>query len=181
MSRLRGRERRRRALSLCAAVAFVFGALYLARPRSATELRPLIDLRYPGIRWVDAPTLARWLAREPESLPLLLDVREPEEFAVSQLRDARRVAPNLADVSTLHIEPGATVVVYCAVGLRSAALFARLRASGARNVYNLLGGIFEWAKQGRPLYRGATRAYVVHPYDRLWGTLIRPELRAEAE
>jgi len=175
MSRPGGRKRWRVALGLCAALALLFGALYLARPRSATALRPLIDLRYAGTRWVDAPTLAQWLAREPESLPLLLDVREPEEFAVSHLRGARRVPPNLADVTTLHIEPGATVVVYCSVGLRSAALFARLRAGGARNVYNLLGGIFEWANQGRPLYRGATRAYRVHPYDRLWGTLIRPE------
>ncbi len=171
-----GRKRRRRALGLCAAVAIlVLGALYLAWPRSAAELRPLIDLRHSGIRWVDAPTLAQWLAREPEARPLLLDVREPQEFAVSHLRDARRVPPNLADVTTLHIERGATVVVYCSVGLRSAALFTRLRAGGARNVYNLLGGIFEWANQGRPLYRGATRAYCVHPYDRLWGTLIRPE------
>ena len=172
-----GRKHRRRALSLCAAVAFAFGALYVARPRTPAALRPLIDLRHPGTRWVDAPTLARWLAQEPAVQPLLLDVREPQEFAVSHLRGARRVPPDLADVTTLHIEPGATVVVYCAVGLRSAALFARLRASGARDVYNLLGGIFEWANQGRPLYRGATRAYGVHSYDRLWGTLIRPDLR----
>jgi rhodanese-related sulfurtransferase len=172
-----GRKHWRRALSLCAAVACVFGALYLARPRSAPALRPLIDLRYPGTRWVDPATLAQWLAREPAARPQLLDVREPDEFAVSHLRGARRVAPDLADVSTLQLEPGATVVVYCAVGVRSAALFARLRAGGVRNVYNLLGGLFEWANQGRPLYRGATRAYGAHPYDRLWGTLLRPELR----
>jgi hypothetical protein len=70
------------------------------------------------------------------------------------------------------------VVVYCSVGWRSAALADRLLAAGLDDVHNLRGSIFDWANKGLPLVRDGEPAREVHPYGRLWGLLLRPELRA---
>ena len=70
------------------------------------------------------------------------------------------------------------IVTYCSVGYRSAGVAQRLRAAGFTQVYNLEGSLFRWANEGRPLYRGDTLVHQVHPYDRVWGTLLKEELRA---
>ena len=65
-----------------------------------------------------------------------------------------------------------TVVVYCSVGYRSSQLAQELRRQGFENVFNLEGSLFQWANEGRPLYRGKERAYRAHPYDEEWGQLL---------
>ena len=125
------------------------------------------------------------LVRAPRP-PLLLDVREPAEFAVSHLAGAIQVNPDasLAEVRNL-IGPerrGEPVLFYCSVGFRSSRLAkrvqARLLADGAPEVASLRGGIFAWANQGRPLVdaQGATQA--VHPYDDCRAPLLNPAARA---
>lgn len=179
MERARSPRRKRNwAIGLGLAAIGVGAALYFARPDDPTSLRATIDLRFPDTHWIDGVTLAQRMA-DLAAQPVVLDVREPAEFAVSHLRGARRVDPELVDVGALHLDPDVPVVVYCSVGYRSAAIIPRLRAAGVHDVRNLVGGIFQWATDGRPLYRGESRVSVVHPYDTMWGTLLRPELRAE--
>ena len=52
-----------------------------------------------------------------------------------------------------------------------------LARAGYRRVYNLEGGIFEWANRGHPVYdvRG-NRTRGVHPYDRIWGRMLNRRL-----
>ena len=50
---------------------------------------------------------------------------------------------------------------------------------GYTEVYNLEGSIFAWANEGRPVYRGKERVQVVHPYDKIWGRLLKKSLRKE--
>ena len=76
-------------------------------------------------------------------------------------------------------DPGRTVVVYCSVGYRSSRLAEKLRARGIENVFNLEGSLFQWANEGRPLYRGDERVYEAHPYDDEWGQLLDRRLWAE--
>jgi len=112
--------------------------------------------------------------------PVLLDVREPEEFAVSHLAGARRVDPEASALpeEVLALPRDTPIVAYCSVGYRSAAVVERLRAEGFTRVENLEGSIFRWANEGRPVVRDGTAVREVHPYDRAWGVLLDRRLHA---
>jgi rhodanese-related sulfurtransferase len=138
---------------------------------SPADLRFVIALRFRGVRWVRSPDLAAWMAAEEKPL-LLLDAREEEEFAVSHLAGARRVDPGSGRLDPRDVPVGARVVVYCSVGYRSASVALRVAEAGFERVYNLEGGIFQWANEGRSLHRGSEAVREVHPFDRFWGRLL---------
>lgn len=127
----------------------------------------------------DTDTLAARLA-EPDP-PLLLDVREPAEYAVSHLPGARNLPPDADPALALAEVPrGRPLVVYCSVGWRSAEMARRLLAAGFTDVTNMRGSIFRWVRQGRPLVDTAgapTRR--VHAFGPPWSWLVPPEHRAE--
>lgn len=136
----------------------------------------LIHAECPDIASVSTERLAAWLDDGP---PLLLDVRTPEEYAVSHLPGAVRVDPKAApealtaEVTTRRgSDGGQRVVVYCSVGIRSARVADRLRRAGVGSVYNLDGSIFRWASEGRPVVRDGAPVRAVHPYNALWGRLL---------
>jgi len=89
--------------------------------------------------------------------PLLLDVREPEEFVgeLGHIRGAllvpldalERRLPKLAG----YVERD--VVVVCRAGARSASAGAILRKAGFRRVINLEGGMLAWVAAGLPVQR----------------------------
>ncbi len=158
--------------------AFAVAAFWLWPRLNPELLEPLIASRFPRVRWIDSETLAAWLARPPAMRPVVLDVRTEEEFATSQLQGASRADPQGDDLEALRIPEDATVVLYCSVGYRSAVLAQKLGVAGVDEVYNLRGGIFAWANEGRPVYTKEGPARQVHPYDRLWGRFLRKELWA---
>ena len=135
----------------------------------------LIAEQFPDVAHITTKELADSL--EMDRSVVLLDAREPDEFAVSHLGGAvlARSVDEAADV-VAQAGPNALVVVYCSVGYRSAALAAQLRTDGGPEVVNLEGSIFAWANEGRPLYRGDTRVSAVHPYDESWGVLLHHRL-----
>jgi rhodanese-related sulfurtransferase len=145
------------------------------RPES---MRPLVSARFPSVRWVDTTTLAEWMERPAGGHPIILDARTSEEFAVSHLRGARRVDPEQPAIDSIGIPQEKVVVVYCSVGYRSGAIAEKLEAAGFETVYNLEGGIFAWANEGRPVFQGDRSVKAVHPYDRIWAIFLRPDLRA---
>lgn len=149
-----------------------------ALAQDAASLRSVIAARYPSVRWVRAATLEAWM-REERPL-VLLDARQPDEHRVSHLAGARRVDPDHPDVASLAVPEGARVVVYCSVGWRSAAVAEALTRAGHAHVFNLEGGVFAWANEGRPVVRGGRPVRAVHPYDATWGRLLRRELHAYA-
>ena len=101
---------------------------------------------------------------------VLLDAREPEEYAVSHLPGALCLGYDKVDWKVLEgIDPQARIIVYCSVGYRSERIGEQLLAKGYKRVYNLYGGIFDWANQGYPLYQGDKTVQKVHPYNRSWG------------
>jgi rhodanese-related sulfurtransferase len=150
----------------------------LAHADDPAELRPVIEARYPDVGWIDAITLRAFMGRPPDGGLVLLDSRSEAEFAVSHLRGARRVDPDATDFASLELPPGALVIVYCSVGWRSAAVADRLRRAGVRAL-NLEGGIFFWANQGLPVYRGRRRVAEVHPFDATWGRYLDRGRRAD--
>jgi adenylyltransferase/sulfurtransferase len=87
--------------------------------------------------------------------PSLLDVREPYEWTIARLPDARLVPLDALPDAVSTLDPGADLVVYCHHGVRSAAAVAWLRDRGFQRVRNLTGGIDRWSREVDP----ATRRY----------------------
>jgi rhodanese-related sulfurtransferase len=122
---------------------------------------------------------------------VLFDVREADEFTQSHLVGARRIDPNLS-VEAFRERFGAelkgrSVVFYCAVGVRSGNMLARLQpvlaASAAAEAYNLRGGIFRWRAAGRPLMAASmsqpSGTATVHHYDASWAQLLERTLQSK--
>lgn len=145
-------------------------------------IKDLVRKRFPEVRQLQTAELAVWLGDTNRPQPMLLDVREVEEFAVSHLPNARNVKPKakVSDVE-LIIATGQPVVVYCSVGYRSSALAQRLARGGITNVFNLEGSIFQWANEGRPLVKDNSDepAKKVHPYNKRWGVLLKSQVKVE--
>ena len=165
--------RSRRARSAAAGLIALLAAGACA-PRALDwhAVERLIAEQFPDVPSVTTHELAALLSSAADGV-VLLDARGAEEFAVSRLRGARHVGSDAAAAGRLAAAaPDAAVVAYCAVGYRSAALVARLRAMGHAHAVNLAGSIFRWAGEGRPVYRGGARVEQVHPYDAAWGALL---------
>ncbi len=79
--------------------------------------------------------------------PLLLDVREPNEYSVCHLESSILIPVDELSSSLGELDKNREIVVYCHVGIRSAGAAALLRQSGFTNVRNLQGGIDAWARQ----------------------------------
>ncbi|WP_088892176.1 rhodanese-like domain-containing protein [Leptolyngbya ohadii] len=145
-------------------------------------LKRSIRRKFPQVQQIDSAALAAELQQrqdiqqKPEQKtgqkPVLLDVRSPEEYAVSHLPDAHQISPATKDFSSLPYSPDTPIVCYCSVGYRSAQLCDRLQAAGYQHVRNLEGSIFEWVNQGYPVYRNGEVVRSVHPYNAQWGLLL---------
>jgi sulfur-carrier protein adenylyltransferase/sulfurtransferase len=79
--------------------------------------------------------------------PLLLDVREPYEWSIARLPEARLIPLDALPESVSALDPGAEMVVYCHHGIRSAAAVAWLRERGFRRARNLTGGVDQWSRK----------------------------------
>lgn len=161
-----------------AALALALAMSVAMTARSASTWKALISARYPDVRWVEPETLIDWMTGSASNELVLLDVRTPEEQDLSHLRGAHRLDARNPNIEALSIPADATVVVYCSIGYRSASIVEDLERAGLRNVYNLEGGLFDWANQDRPIYRGEERVREVHPFNRVWGLLLQADRRA---
>jgi len=137
-------------------------------------LKQVIRWQFPQVQQISPATLAEWLGSSDRPPPLLLDTRTEAEFAVSHLQSSQRI--DSANLTHLEIESDTPIVAYCSVGYRSARLCNQLQALGYSNVLNLEGSLFQWANEGRSVYRAGQPVQQVHPYDQLWGLLLTSEL-----
>jgi rhodanese-related sulfurtransferase len=166
---------------ILAVTAALLAGRTLHRELAWPAVERAINASHPGAVQLSTAELATWQARKDTVQPVLLDVRGAEEYGVSRLLGARW-APDLpAALGALATMPGDTaIVVYCSIGYRSAAMAEKLQQAGYANVQNLAGSIFQWANEGRPVYRGAERVHFVHPYSRIWSVLLDRDLAAPA-
>ena len=136
--------------------------------------------KFPATEWLDRDELVRWQAESSRVPPVILDARSPAEYALSHLRGAVRIDPREPTLRSVAAFPRDTpVVVYCRVGYRSARVASWLRRQGFKTVYDLAGGVFAWADEGRPLEAEGRPATQVHPYSTSWGKLLAPAVRAD--
>jgi rhodanese-related sulfurtransferase len=153
------------------------------RSEQLEQIKNKTASEYAAVKHVLPQDVEQWIGSE-EHRPLLLDVREQVEFAVSHLQGAKQVQP---DASALSLQSGvlsglakdSRIVLYCSVGVRSAAMAKRLQDAGYSNVHNMNGSIFQWANEDRPVYQNGEPAMKVHPYNKKWGKLLQASKRAD--
>jgi rhodanese-related sulfurtransferase len=96
---------------------------------------------------ITAPELAVWLADEARARPVLLDVREPWEFAICHIAGALAMPMNSVPARLQELEEDAPIVCICHHGARSLSVAAFLERQGFTQVINLAGGVHAWALQ----------------------------------
>ena len=88
-----------------------------------------------------------------ESGVVTLDVRTPGEFAEGYIEGARLIdfqSGNFEnEIATL--DKNATYAVYCRSGNRSGQAVKVMKDAGFSKVFNMNGGVIEWANAGLPL------------------------------
>ena len=83
---------------------------------------------------------------------VLIDVREPEEFARGKIPGAYTIPRGVLEMQVDGRLPReATVVLYCAGGGRSALAAKSMADMGYDKVENLQGGWGAWVKSGLPV------------------------------
>ena len=82
---------------------------------------------------------------------IALDVREPDEFDQGALPDAFHIPRGQleSNVESRLLDKDAQVVVYCAVGARSAFAAQTLQELGYTDVMSMAGGFNKWKDEGR--------------------------------
>ena len=76
----------------------------------------------------------------------LLDVREPHEWAISDLRDSIKIPLRSLPQKFSELPRDTEIVVYCRTGGRSGQAVQFLRQQGYGKALNLAGGINRWAE-----------------------------------
>ena len=100
------------------------------------------DLTVPGVE----PVVAAALVESGDAL--LLDVREPDEWAAGHSPKATHIP--LGQLDPAAIPAGTSVIAICRSGARSSRAAATLAAAGI-SVSNLDGGMKAWATAGLPV------------------------------
>jgi rhodanese-related sulfurtransferase len=84
----------------------------------------------------------------------LLDVRTPAEYREFRLAGARLIPIDQLPGRLSELPRDKPILVYCAVGSRSAQVVNYLARQGYPEIYNLSGGIYAWAQSGYPVLKG---------------------------
>ncbi len=85
---------------------------------------------------------------------LLIDVREPDEFAAEQIAGALNVPLSTFNPAALPDAAGKTIVLQCAGGKRSAMAVDKCRKANQAIQTHLAGGIAAWKAARLPTVTG---------------------------
>jgi rhodanese-related sulfurtransferase len=183
----RGRSGRRRWLRILLflfVIPLLLGAgvaFFAGRPLAFDAIRRITDYKFPSGKWVQPAELERWRADPGRAHPVVLDARTEEEYAVSHLEGAVRIDPYKPSLRPLRgFSKDTAIVIYSSVGYRGARVADFLARQGYSQAYNLEGGQFRWANEGRPVFRQDRPTADVHPYNPTWGLLLESRYRIQA-
>ncbi len=79
---------------------------------------------------------------------MLLDIRSEAEVRQGVLPGSEHLPMHLIPLKMQDLPRDRDVVLYCRSGARSYHACAYLEQQGVHNVYNLRGGIIDWARHG---------------------------------
>jgi phage shock protein E len=82
--------------------------------------------------------------------PVIIDVRENDEFVQGHISGARNVSRGVLEreVKNIVLDPLSPILLYCSCGSRSALAADNLEKIGYQNVYSLKGGLSAWLEAG---------------------------------
>ncbi len=86
---------------------------------------------------------------------VLVDIREPDEFARSHVKGAQSQPLSTWEKAHLTIDPDADVIFTCRSGMRTAGACDRLAARVNGDAFVLNGGLDAWTKAGLPVETNA--------------------------
>jgi rhodanese-related sulfurtransferase len=161
-------------------LSMIPSALNGVNPKDLEKIKTLCRTAFPSVKQITTEELAEWL-ETPQQSTLLVDVRSPEEFAVSRLRGAANLRSAGAISQAISEQQASKTILYCSVGFRSSRIAQHLTSGIGSGVFNLEGSIFEWANEGRPVYRDEVEVRQVHPYADRWVGLLKPGLAGRCE
>lgn len=83
---------------------------------------------------------------------LIIDVRDPAQFAAGHLRDAQNIPLKELPqrIKDLDKFKSRKVIVVCQSGMQSSKATSQLKKAGFDEVYSLNGGLAAWQAQGLP-------------------------------
>lgn len=82
---------------------------------------------------------------------LLIDVREPTEYASERIRGALLYPLSTFDAALLPADDGRRIVFHCGSGKRSLTAAEKRLAAGAPRAAHMAGGIGAWKSAGLPV------------------------------
>lgn len=94
--------------------------------------------------------LKAWLDDSARPQPVLLDVREPHEYAHCHIEGSVLVPMGSVPARQQELDPDVPTVVICHHGMRSLQVAMFLQQQGFGKLYNLGGGVAAWAAQVDP-------------------------------
>jgi len=90
-------------------------------------------------------------ARLASGAAVLVDIREPDEFARAHIAGAQSQPLSGWEQAHLKVDPGADVIFTCRTGMRTAGACDRLAARVSSDAFVLDGGLDGWARAGLPV------------------------------
>ena len=81
---------------------------------------------------------------------LLVDVREPHEFAIARIPGAKLIPLGQVVERAAELDTADDIVLHCRSGKRSADALQQLRQVGFKRLANLKGGILSWSDEVDP-------------------------------
>jgi rhodanese-related sulfurtransferase len=102
------------------------------------------------IATMTAETLRQRLAAT-EGKPLVVDVREVDEFEAAHIAEAQIAPLGKVEESMANIAKDREIVLVCRSGRRSGLAYKRLAAQGFTRLWNMEGGMIAWEKLGYPV------------------------------
>lgn len=97
---------------------------------------------------ISSPELAARLAET-----VVVDVREPNETAGGTIAGALKIPLGQLPLRVSELPAGRPIVAVCARGMRSKNAVRLLKAAGFADSVSLVGGMFAWIGEGRPIER----------------------------
>ena len=98
-------------------------------------------------------SVTEFSAKVAEAGVITLDVRTPSEFAEGFIEGARLIDFQSGNFENeiAALDKNATNAVYCRSGNRSGQAVKVMQDAGFTNVFNMNGGVIDWANAGLPL------------------------------
>jgi rhodanese-related sulfurtransferase len=106
-----------------------------------------------GVTGVTNMNVEDFSKKTAESGVVTLDVRTPGEFMTGHIQGAQNIDFESGSFESQieSLDKNGTYAVYCRSGNRSGQAVKVMQDAGFKNIYNLDGGVIDWANSGLPL------------------------------